>query len=215
VLYGHGKRGDFLSLKKFNGSSWVDIKSLKRFNGSSWQEAASMKRFSGSAWLDVFSKVLKLYDAGVWQTISSLINISFGEPSYVTLNPTNIYVDMTAVYLTGSIAKPYSNVKVDLTNYSYLKVTCNGTAYAANDAAMTVFGVYSNKPIANDSESDMAAYAYAFSSSVYDKEEIYTERVTTVNVASLTGFYYLGMRARCGYGTGSHNYVTITKIELL
>lgn len=204
-----------MAVKRYNEAAWQDIATMKRYNGAAWQEAGFARKYNGTAWQDVYPNKLTLYNAGVWNTISSLINVSFGVASTLTNNPTNIAIAMVASGATGSIAKPYSNIKVDLTKYNKLQVTHSGASKAMNDSNATLFGVYANIPIANDSDADMAAKVYGYATAVEDAEETYTDRVTEIDISALTGNYYIGMRARCGWGVGSHNNVTITKIELL
>lgn len=42
-----------MTLKRWNGSSWVDLTFIKRWNGSAWVDLTTLKRWSGSAWVDV------------------------------------------------------------------------------------------------------------------------------------------------------------------
>lgn len=41
-----------MSIKRFDGSNWVDAPTHKRFDGSNWIDAASVKRFDGSNWIE-------------------------------------------------------------------------------------------------------------------------------------------------------------------
>lgn len=46
--------------RRWDGSSWVDVKALKRWNGSSWQDCDTLKRWNGSSWIDVWQRRLVL-----------------------------------------------------------------------------------------------------------------------------------------------------------
>ena len=41
-----------MSIKRFDGSNWVDAPTHKRFDGSNWVDAPSVKRFDGSNWIE-------------------------------------------------------------------------------------------------------------------------------------------------------------------
>lgn len=42
-----------MTIKRWNGSSYVDLTTLKRWNGSAWVDITLAKRWSGSAWVDI------------------------------------------------------------------------------------------------------------------------------------------------------------------
>lgn len=41
-----------MSIKRYDGTSWVDNLAKKRFDGANWVDAASVKRFDGLNWIE-------------------------------------------------------------------------------------------------------------------------------------------------------------------
>lgn len=41
-----------MSVKRFDGTNWIDVASVKRFDGLNWIDAASVKRFDGTNWVE-------------------------------------------------------------------------------------------------------------------------------------------------------------------
>lgn len=57
-----------MSVKRWNGSSWIDAGNIRRWNGSAWIDASSVKRYDGSNWIETLpNKVFKV------QSISPII----------------------------------------------------------------------------------------------------------------------------------------------
>ncbi|UCR81429.1 hypothetical protein [Brevundimonas phage AA] len=75
-------------LKRFNGSSFVDIGSLKRWSGSAWEGVQTVKRWSGSAWETVWTALSVAVGGGFSQTSSGNNRYTDIGSFYVTRTPT-------------------------------------------------------------------------------------------------------------------------------
>lgn len=42
-----------MTMKRWNGSAYVDLTTAKRWNGSAWVDLTIAKRWNGSAWVDI------------------------------------------------------------------------------------------------------------------------------------------------------------------
>lgn len=63
-----------MSLKRYNGSAWVDVESVKRYNGSAWVDCESVKRYTGSAWVEVWSNGILLSELEVGSKLKTAVN---------------------------------------------------------------------------------------------------------------------------------------------
>lgn len=42
-----------MTMKRWNGSAWIDLTTAKRWTGSAWVDLSAAKRWTGSAWVDI------------------------------------------------------------------------------------------------------------------------------------------------------------------
>lgn len=64
-----------MSIKRYSGSSTVDVTSRKRWNGSGWVDLTFGKRWSGSAWVDLWN------DSGGSGVLFSDMKSTVGSPT--------------------------------------------------------------------------------------------------------------------------------------
>lgn len=53
-----------MSIKKYNGSSWIDTTINKKYNGSSWVDLSYARKHNGSSWVDMLATDIHLYNKG-------------------------------------------------------------------------------------------------------------------------------------------------------
>lgn len=42
-----------MTMKRWNGSSWIDLTTAKKWNGSAWVDLTLAKRWNGTSWVDI------------------------------------------------------------------------------------------------------------------------------------------------------------------
>lgn len=90
-----------MSLKRYDGASWVDAKDVKRFDGGSWVDAQEVKRFDGASWLTAWAgKRFTLYRDG--NTAGSLSKYNDG--CVITATNSDIMYGKYGVILSVPVA---------------------------------------------------------------------------------------------------------------
>ena len=117
-----------MSIKRYSGSSTVDVTSRKRFVGSGWVDLTIGKRWSGSAWVDLWNDSDSGGGSGsasgtLVSKVSSTVarpTVNFSATYAATRNGTALTVNLTfSAWLNSSASSLGTGVK--LTVYARVK----------------------------------------------------------------------------------------------
>lgn len=144
-----------MSVKRFDGSNWVDVSLVKRWNGSVWVDAQSVKRWADSAWVETLDRDKILYDhgneyseiTGGW-TADCLYMNGYTGGIWYKYGDCLYSADTTDNY--GNIAYQTNN-KVDTTGYNYINFLV--------DVQTNYFDSYKNSFLAGMSDTRLTYFA--------------------------------------------------------
>lgn len=189
---GSTSKAPFNALKK-NGL-WVFPVACQQYVSNEWVYRTT-KTWQGGQWIDW---EMYLYNAGNQCTDVTGGWISSGATGNVTFNDTDIYIKSTSAYENGQVSTVN---KIDLTNFSSLKVTITVSNVKDIDGNVKAF-------TKNEAGASVTAATVNLSHTAL-------ETTTNLDVSGLNGEYFIGITAT---GTESSYYMAgkfhVTKVIL-
>ncbi len=164
-----------MSIKRFDGTNWVDVASAKRFDGTNWVEAQNVKRFDGANWVDAWMASGSLtFESNNIISLSDY-NVNNGNLNcyMANHNSLNQWIKYNIGFTTPTLTNPIISFDVSLTTrgdgngtsfYVYI-TTSSGTSgnFAIADSIPPLSSVYENTVNKNIS------YTINFLGGVYTK----------------------------------------------
>ena len=74
-----------MSIKRYDGSNYVDVENIKRFDGSNWVDTETNMRYDGSNWVEFLSRTPKF-------TLDAEVGIKTKEITRIADNRIRIYI---------------------------------------------------------------------------------------------------------------------------
>lgn len=137
-----------MAIKRWNGSSWVDVAAVYRWDGSKWVKA-KCKRWDGSKWVDTIEYIYTTeYNPGAYRIYWNDGRIDDNEPDYIqgSWDGTSGNIRHTLIML------PYSDIASDLAGATIQSVKLRlkrlNTAHGTSGDATAVINTHnlSNLP---------------------------------------------------------------------
>lgn len=132
-----------MTMKRWNGSSWVDLTVAKKWNGAAWVDLTLAKRWNGTSWVDIPLPG----GGGGALSVTASPGYAFGEinvpnapyPSAVTVASNNVVLNITGGTGTLSIswARVSGTTKAQVSNPSGSTVQFTATLTRNNFASET------------------------------------------------------------------------------
>lgn len=166
--------------KYWNGSSWVSVPAIKHWDGDQWADVKRVLQWDGASWDEVWSGTsspespLYIYNEGTENY--SIVKKNANSPYTYSEYSTYIYIRGNKVYYNngGGVTAETEN-KIDVTDYNtaYFYYDSKRQSPATNQCTMRMY-------VGSEYEDD------------YDTAKGTT---TSVDISSLTGSQYIGMKA--------------------
>lgn len=133
-----------MSLKRYDGSSFIDGSAQMRFDGANWVDISSAKRFDGTNWIETLEQQLVIKRVAFngsaiedWNNASLNDTVSADGKTYsftsVGQQGASRYVWLQAIGVTVSVGDTitFTNIEYDSTNGAYLRAkTSPNTKYS-------------------------------------------------------------------------------------